>query len=396
MSPKPTEATLTAAARRLLPDAIVVQLQRYWPLLFLAPFFFGLAAKLTRDIHEFIDMETIVCAGRNVLLGISPYVTPHDCPNMGPAAFVYPPITAQISALVQRKISITGIMMFYGFLYFAMFILLIRLAIRRDEGLVWRAPLLLSISASGLLSGNVSLILHGIIFLIVWQFTLIPWLLLPAIVASAIIKPEFVVYAGLFVFVGRGFFRQIAKGLVTIAAAFGVLFLNYLTNRDIFLQWFDRLLAVRSVFVQGHGIMVVLELLGIQSPVGELALYVPFVAVLFAAALTVRHGCRLSPRDSALFGIAICLLAYPRLLDYDEYTLPFGLAVLAAPFARAELFSRRNFQLLFLAGCLTFTAFGGIRGGVILFLLSLAMLFTLAAKLALAGRASLLGPRGAA
>jgi hypothetical protein len=133
--------------------------------LFLIPFLFGLAGKLARDIHEFIDMETLICAGQNVLLHISPYIDRHACPAMAPASFVYPPLTARLAALVQRKISVAGIAMVYGFVYFSAFLAILRRAVRSDERSVWRAPLLLSFSASGLLAGNISVILHAVIFL---------------------------------------------------------------------------------------------------------------------------------------------------------------------------------------------------------------------------------------
>jgi hypothetical protein len=205
-----------------------------------------------------------------------------------------------------------------------------------------------------------------------------PSLLLPLLVICSALKPEFIVYAAIFLFIGKGFAKQLAYGAVTVLATVLLLFADYRAEGAYFLDWLERLHGVRFVFVQGHGILAVLEVLGIQAPLAEIAVYTPCAALILLAARLVCDRCRLPPRPRALLGVSACLLVYPRLLDYDQYTLPFGLAVLAACLPRIGLLPESKFLPLFWGSCLLCAAIGGVRGGTILYVLSLVLLAAVA------------------
>lgn len=352
------------------------------PFLCLLPFIFGLLSKLGEHIHEFIDAETIVCAGQHVLAHASPYLPGH-CPGMQPARFVYPPITAWAEAWLQPHVGATGIIMVYGFLYFATFAAVLWAILRKDSKLYWRAPFLLCFSASGLLAGNISVIFHGAMFLVAISTLGAPILLLPVVVIAGILKPTFAVYSGVFLFHKRmAFPRRVLMMATAVTAILAVTGLTYHADPKLFVQWLTQLREVHSYFVQGHSIMVSLELLGIHSPLVEMMIYPPYAAVMLLAGLAVIHHGKLSPRDSILVGITVCLLLYPRLLTYDEYTLPFGLAVLAASWANTATWPDAVWvRRIVLGACAAFAIAGGFRGGVVLYGFSVLMLLVLAVQL---------------
>ena len=354
------------------------------PLICLLPFVSGIFVKLTRHIHEFIDAETIVCAGQNVLIHTSPYAAAAHCGRMEPARFVYPPITAWFEAAIQPHISATGVVLIYGFIYFSIFFAIVRASLQKDSLLYWRGPFLLCFSASGLLAGNVSVIFHGLLFFIAIGTVAWPIFLWPAIVFAGVLKPTFAVYSGVFLFQRNlNMIRRLALGCSAVVAIGLIMVWTFHANPPEFLQWLKRLHAVNtySDFVQGHSFLVSLEMIGIHNPQTEMMLYVPFAAVMLLAGLAVIHHADLSAKESVLLGISICLLLYPRLLDYDEYTLPFGLAVLAASFDLVRWPGGIWFRRILLGGCLIFALVGGFRGGVILYWFSVILLLTLATQL---------------
>lgn len=216
-----------------------------------------------------------------------------------------------------------------------------------------------------------------------------PILLWPLVVTFGILKPTFSVYCVLFLFqIKMSFRRRFMLASTSFIAILFAIFWTYSSNPKIFLQWLDQLHAVHSHFVQGHSIMASLELLGIHSPLIEMMIYPLYAVTILLAGLAVIHCGKLAPREGILVGITVCLLLYPRLLDYDEYTLPFGLAVLAGLWAETATWPEAAWvRRIVLGACATFTIAGGFRGGLVLYGFSVVMLLLLAAQLtALNGR----------
>ncbi|HQT63945.1 MAG: hypothetical protein B7Z75_03815 [Acidocella sp. 20-57-95] len=359
-----------------------------FPALFLLPFVYGIFRLLHRHIQQFLDTETIICAGNNVLTH-TPIYAPTNCFGMVPTSFVYPPITAWLESAIQPRIGATGVIMMFGFIYFTVFAAVLRAALRRDTLLYWRAPFLLSFSASGLMEGNVSIIFHGTLFFLALATLDTPLLLWPAIVLAAVLKPPIAIYAVLFMFHDQKFIRRIILAGSAILAILVITGATYFIDPQNFSQWLHQLQIVHTVFVQGHSIMATLEFFGIRNALAEFIIYLPFALAILGAGLLVAHYGRLPPAERIMLGITICLLLYPRLLDYDQFTLPFGLAVLAECFSLVSWPGKIWFRRILLGGCATFAIAGGVRGGLILFWFSVLLLFTLAIQLAFQDRKNL-------
>ncbi|MDE8349056.1 MAG: hypothetical protein POG74_06155 [Acidocella sp.] len=356
------------------------------PIICILPFISGIFVEYTKNIREFIDTEAIVCAGQNVLAHVSPYAPAINCGRMIPARFVYPPITARIESIIQSHIGSTGIVVIYGFIYFTIFLAIMRAALQKDHLLYWRAPFLLCFSASDFLSGNISTIFHGLLFFVAISSVAWPLLLWFTIVIAGIIKPTFVVYSCVFLFQRNlHIMHRLLLSCSSILAIGLALGWTFYVDPTEFMQWLVRLHSVNtySDFVQGHGFLASVEMFGIHNPKAEMMLYIPFAAAMLFAGLAIIRYAELSPESSIVLGISVCLLLYPRLLDYDEYTLPFGLAVIAMSFEKVKWPGRKWFRRIILGGCLTFALVGGLRGGIVLYWFSIFLLLALATQLIL-------------
>lgn len=338
----------------------------------LLPFLAGLIHRLLRPMHQFMDADAMACAGQQVLAHGTAYDVGVLCPGIWPPMpYVYTPPAAWIMALLQGATGTSFTLGLYGALYFAVLLAVFRALLRGDGLTAWRAPFLLGLSGSAVPMGNLSVILHGTLFFAATALRRRPVLLLPLIVLAGLLKPTFGVYAVLPLFCEASPRRRIAVSAgaaLTLAAA---LLLFRAAAPHGFAQWLDILTRANALLSHGHGFQLIAPYLGAHGAAGFVLLYGLYAALLLAAAGSLLP--RLDGPARMALGVLTCLLLYPRLMDYDFYTAPFGLAVLASLLAAVPKFRAG----LFLAG-LTVAAVGGLAGGLLFYLLSLALLFAAA------------------
>ena len=118
---------------------------------------------------------------------------------------------------VQAHFGLTFELFAYAGVFFFIVYNILRLLITSDSKLYARAPFIVEIPGSALPSGNISIVLHGLIFLCGRWFSTMPVLLLPIIAAAAIIKPTFEVYLALFLFLQRPVLERFGLALAGVA-----------------------------------------------------------------------------------------------------------------------------------------------------------------------------------
>lgn len=359
------------------------------PYLFLLPLFNGFFHQIFHGNNQFPDAGAIICAGHSMLDHVSPYFPGNTCSAISHSPFVYPPLAAWGGALIQFSIGETGATMVYGFVYIIVFIFIMRRLLKDDVYLSLRMLFLIIFSSRALLSGNISLVFHGIIFYLSLLEGAYSFLLWPAVVGFSAIKPTFIVYVVLFLFQKKPF-RTCA--FMTASAAFAVFMmmtLNYLAFHEYFLEWLSVLYTVHSgSFIPGHSIMAILNMVGVHSSKSQILIFVPFAAALVFAGLVIKKYSNLTEIESVMIGISICLLLSPRLLDYDEYTLPFGLAILLNSFRLVPWPDATVSKRLMIAVWAAILLTGGFRGGIILYLFAVTLVFLLAAQMIAQARKS--------
>jgi hypothetical protein len=318
----------------------------------------------------FTDFNAMACAGNALVHAMPIYPPKPACPVWG-TAFVYTPLCAQMSATLQALLGLRGETILYAVIYAVSVVGVLSLDLRQN-GLRARAPFLAGISASGLRFGNFSVLLHAGILLTAWRFAAKPVLLLPPIALACVLKPTFAVYAALFLFTTAPWWRRIAYAAAALLPAAGY----FLTFRQTDPNLFTAFLAVTHLWgfqlANGHGFLSLISLAGATNLTTILPLYIAYAGFLLLCGLSLAQTTA-SPTDRLMLGIAVCILLYPRLMPYDQLTLPLGMGLLTQNAGKTT-------QHLTLALGLACLATGGNTAGQILYLGCCAVLLSRAFK----------------
>jgi hypothetical protein len=275
---------------------------------------------------------------------------------------------------MQRRFGITSELFLTGAIYCVLLALVLRRLLCEDGRLALRAPFLVGNSAAALYTGNISLIFHAGIFLLATEFPTAPVVLVPLVVLAAIFKPIFVVYAGLFLFTCRPWQeRMLFSGLTLVAvAAYFIVFA--VTDADTFFEWTRAASVAGLTHDRGHGIFA-LPLVDQVSDGRALGLiYLIFAATLGSAALAMAQLWLRDPVERVSFGITVCILLYPRIMSYDHFTLPFGIATALAAWLRMRPVGTHALLRVVQLGCLVSMLCGGRPGGLLLLLFAVGMI----------------------
>jgi hypothetical protein len=193
-----------------------------------------------------------------------------------------------------------------------------------------------------------------------------------------VIKPTFVVYLALFLFVGGSLRSRI--GLMVAGGALVAAYFAYFYAFDAvnFANWRQTMHFYGLVVERGHGFLG-LPLVKSLTGVPEIAAaYAVFVGLVLGSGWILSEQCLTEAKDKFALGVSVCLMLYPRLMAYDEYTLPFGLAVAVSCFGHVGRFKALHLMRIIQPVCLLFAVIGGQAGGRLLFGLYCVLLIGLA------------------
>jgi hypothetical protein len=353
--------------------------------LFALPFFYGCLHKLLHPglgfskLFAAVDFGAVACAGNTFLHHQPLYAGVTGCPFTHATVFVYTPLAAQFFGTLQNLFGPRGEKLLYAMAYVTSLYLVLRPLLRADAELVQRAPFLVGISATATLSGNLSVLLHATIFLVARRFGQRPALLLVPIVLFSMIKPTFCVYLVLFLFLDRQIWQRVAFAAVG-AVLIGTYFVQFrLHDPEQFSAWISIAKLAGLRFAEDHSFLDLSKLAGVTNLAWTGALYVLFVALISACGMVVAETCIKPLEQRLIFGIAVCLLLYPRLMDYDQFTLPLGLGILSATLIRTGSFTSAQLRRITYCIGLVCCLLGGHLGGRVLFVCCCLLLMRTAA-----------------
>jgi hypothetical protein len=350
-------------------------------LIVMLPFLSGILKQLTKTDHWFKDFDAVMCAGQAVLAGLSPYVGGFTCVSAQPQAFVYTPIAAKAFAQFQAMFGLTFEIAFCGGLICLVIYGIFRQLFRNDQYLAGRAPLMAGLSASALTSGNISIGIHGLIFLASRFLFRYPALLIPVVVVASIIKPTFVVYLALFLFAGGPFRQRLTLLIVACVLIIAYFIQFYALDGANFTNWVQTMQSVGMVAERGLGFMGLPLINTLDDPALVAFFYIGFAMVIVASGVLIAETRLTDQRDRFALGISICVLLYPRLMAYDEYTLSFGLAAALCSCERIGLWRTKQLVPMLAPVCLIFAVTGGQLGGRLMFELMCLLLVGMAGAL---------------
>ena len=344
-------------------------------LLFAAPFALGVVSQWRHGFAP-LDFRAVACAGDAWLHAASLYARPIDCPFGAGMPFVYPPLSAQMLGGLQFGLGAPAEIGLLALIFGAALApVLFELFVCDTKTLWFRAPFFCALTGRALLTGNLSSLFHAALFIAVVHGKN-DILAATLVVFCAAAKPTFAPYLAVFLFMPRPWPRRLAL-IGSCAAAIAVYYALFrIAQPTEFAEWLS---VARSVGVQfsGHGLLPWLAAFSIDGDAARLALYGLYSGLLLTAGVLASR--RLGdPRERLYLGLAVCILLNPRLMYYDHFTLPFGMAAVASACASGR-FERPVHALLCLVG-VAVIALAGTRGGETLLVGCLALLATLALR----------------
>ena len=351
---------------------------RFLALLFSIPFIFGSVLELWRERYWLDDFEAVSCAGQALHAKLPLYISHFACPNMQPTAYVYPPAAAKFFAMLQAYFGLSFEIFAYAGVFFFVVYNVLRLLIKPDRTIDARAPFLVEIPGSALPSGNISIVLHGLIFLGGRRFLAMPVLLVPVVAMAAIVKPTFAVYLALFLFIKRPLPERAALMLAGGAMIAAYFLWFHKTDSVDFVNWQALAHFFGIVAERGNGFLGMPGIASISNPIILAGCFGLFAAVILSSGLILAAFCVGEASERLMLGISVCLLLYPRPMGYDLLTLPFGLGVAVSCFDRVGKFQGRHLALILRFLCPILMAIGGRAGERMFFELYCVLLIALA------------------
>src|ERR1700722_9775477 len=314
--------------------AVASLTRQYAPFFFLLPFIVGTIDRMLHPNHWFRDFEAVSCGGQALSAHQPLYVWASSCPDSEPTTYVYTPLGAEIFAFLRRDIGVTAEVALYGGIFWFLVQTVFRDLVRQDRDTSLRAPFLAGVPGNALWSGNFSIAIHGMFYVCRRLLAKHPALAAPLITAMIIFKPTFVVYLALFLFLRHSLIRRIAL-IVGCGTAVVLYFIGfYLWNHAGFVSWQGLMHYYGLVNERGNGFLALPDIAHWKAAPDIGSAYAVFAALILGAGLVISTYSIRTDEERILLGISVCLLLYPRLMGYDMFTLPFGLAVIVSSFER--------------------------------------------------------------
>jgi len=291
----------------------------WWGLFCTLPLISGLLGRLLKQKPWFVDFDAIACAGQTLSQGGNPYSLSPACEGLRPAVFVYAPMIAEGLSATIAFMGLDGFRVAY--------VLMWLMALAGIGLYVWRQnpedgrlklPLFALLTGGSLASGNIALLLHG---LILGAALCLPKRATPFIVAvtlAALIKPTLLTYLIVLVYLDKPLIwrlRTLATGVISGLGAYGLMALK---QGPLHSHWHQALDQV--VLSQQPGISFFSWIAATGLPHDALPSLIGlglFMALLSLAGLALAEMGRCSPAQRLAIGLGMAQLLNPRLMDYD-------------------------------------------------------------------------------
>ncbi|MFT3998257.1 MAG: glycosyltransferase 87 family protein, partial [Asticcacaulis sp.] len=196
-------------------------LTAFFVALFTMPVWSSLLGRLVKGKWWLNDFDSLICGADHIRRGLSPYALQPVCDGINPAPFVYPPSIAAFFAPLTAALSFDQLRLIYALLLIPVVALSVWYVFVKafpDMSLRWRVLGCAILTGSSLASGNISLILHGLILLSALCLNRHRWPFLIAVIAAAFIKPVLLTYLVVLLYQER---KLLSRALFTVIGAAG-------------------------------------------------------------------------------------------------------------------------------------------------------------------------------
>lgn len=304
-----------------------------WAFFFTMPVWSSLLGRLVKGKWWFNDFDALICGADHLRRGLSPYSLTPVCDGLNPAPYVYAPQIGQAFAPLLDALGFSGLKTVYAIallavLGFTFWFILIRKWPRVP--LIWRLLGFGVLTGSSVASGNIGLMLHGLILIAALNLhrSLIPFVLM--VLLAACVKPFLLTYMIVLMFTEQPFrtrLLQTAAASLTGVSLVATLFLT----APYAAEWSALRDSIVAQEQSGMSWFSWINALGFDtySPVslGGLVIYLGLTSL---CGLMIAESSGANRTERILIGLTFALLLNPRLMDYDLLLMPLGMALIVA------------------------------------------------------------------
>lgn len=305
--------------------------------IFCLPILSGLIGKLGKSKAWFGDYQAIACAGQKVIESQPIYDFQLACEGMRPAVFVYLPFVADTAAFLARILGQSGLQILYACIYvFSLLALtwLIYLRKATPASLIQKIPFAAFLTGSAVVWGNIAVLCHTAVafsaLLVAGSWRWGPWVFVAVVAACGTIKPVFLTYLAVVLFMAGPFSKRLA--LFGSGAILGLLptVLFALDGSTLSQAWRNTLSYFVYQLTPGETYYGWLSLFGLSAS-GTLAGigFLIFAGLMTLAGLAIAEGLKLTATERVWLGLSLGVLMIPRLMSQDVFLIGVGLVVIA-------------------------------------------------------------------
>ncbi|MDC7684313.1 hypothetical protein PQU92_13580 [Asticcacaulis sp. BYS171W] len=290
-------------------------------LAFTLPLTAGVIGRIVKGRPWLVDFDAYACAAETVGRGQSPYSLTPVCEGLSPTPYVYAPQIARAFAPLldlighdaARGLYLLGLCLALAYIGWVGMIK----AFPKASPLL-RIPVYGVLTGSSIASGNIGIILHGLILCGLFQLDRRRWPFIAAVIFGALFKPTLLTCLLVLLCQDRPWRSRLGVGLaagVLGIAAYATLVLTAGAWGD---DWKASLAQIVMTEQPGIGLLAWLSWTGLtpDAPL-SMGLALIYMAGVALTGLLIAEFGRLNGEERLLFGLGIAQLVNPRLMDYD-------------------------------------------------------------------------------
>lgn len=341
---------------------------------FFLPLLSGVLGKIAKSHAWFGDYRAVACGAQKIIDGGALYDLNLKCAAMEgtTAVYVYLPVVAEAFAGVIRLIGQDGLTWLYGALYVLSLVVLLggtyapplqsggggaqrrrgltdtdtpsvfaasgiestSPAVAGEEKLhpilIDKIPFAAFLTGSAVVWGNIAVLCHAAVLASAMVAKRYPWLFAAVVAVCGVIKPVFLTYLLVLLFIDLPLWKRL--GWAAVAAIAGLLpTVLFATEGSALSQsWRATLSGFVYTTTPGESFYGWLGLFGLRGDsVGANLGWLVFAGLMALSGLAIAEGLKLDTRARIWLGLSLGVLTIPRLMSQDVFLIGVGLAYIA-------------------------------------------------------------------
>jgi len=306
---------------------------------FFLPLLSGVLGKVARSHAWFGDYRAVACGAQKLIDGAPLYDMNLSCAALKgtTAVYVYLPVVAETFAAVIRLIGQDGMIWLYGGLYLlslgALFLGVYLYPSPKDAkapSLLDKVPFAAFLTGSAVVWGNIAVLCHAAILLAALGVKKRPWLFALVVALCGVIKPVFLTYLLVLLFIDLPVWKRLGWSAATAIAGVLPTLLFAAEGSALSESWRATLSAFVYTTTPGESFYGWLGLLGLRgdSLLASLG-WLVFAGLMTVSGLVICEGLKFDTRARIWLGLSLGVLCIPRLMSQDVFLIGPGLVYIA-------------------------------------------------------------------